>query len=386
MNTILNNVVKYTLKVVLSVVPIVLILMGLIYLFTTIYIFPPSLPFSGNHIYNPYQELPDSSFKANFHAHSKAWKGITHGGNTEKEIFDAYIERGYDVATISNYHNISTYAKDKTDLYFPGYEHGYNILKSHYLVINAENVSFFDFPMWQSSSHQQYVLNKIKEKNKFVAIAHPKFGGGRSLEDMQKLVNYDFTEVLNHYRVSDEYWDHGLSAGRLSWIIGNDDIHATSDDPIFRIWNIIHANERNQDIIMSSLKAGKNYAIESYNTQTENLLLSCQMKDSVTFAIRLRNIADSIQIIGQGGNLKKSVIQSDTIQYSFQHDDSYLRVVVHNSQSRLYLNPLVRYDGFALPYDVAKELKVDQVATWSIRASIFMGILLLLYMVKSIWI
>ena len=95
--------------------------------------------------------------------------------------------------------------RSKIDIYIPCYEHGYNILKSHCLGIGVDEVSKFDYPLLQASSHQQQVINNIKSKNGFVTMAHPDFGGGRDFDNMKDLVNYEFTEVLNHYRISDEY-------------------------------------------------------------------------------------------------------------------------------------------------------------------------------------
>ena len=44
--------------------------------------FPEDRPFTGNLWYNPYENLKDSWLKANFHAHSKSWLGMTHGNRS----------------------------------------------------------------------------------------------------------------------------------------------------------------------------------------------------------------------------------------------------------------------------------------------------------------
>ena len=139
---ILKGFLKFIVVLILSL----LFIGSLFYINTTIYNFPEPQPFSGDSIFNPYQNLPDSTFRANFHAHSIAWKGVTNGHNTEKDIFDSYTKEGYDIAGISNYHSISSYAEKHTDLYVPMYEHGYNIFKAHFLSINSNEVSYFDFP------------------------------------------------------------------------------------------------------------------------------------------------------------------------------------------------------------------------------------------------
>ncbi|CAN0249729.1 unnamed protein product, partial [Chrysoparadoxa australica] len=187
-------------------------------------------------------------------------------------MFEAYIDRGYDMPGISNYHSISTYGKDRIDIYIPCYEHGYNILKSHCLGIGVDEVSKFDYPLIQSSSHQQKIIENIKAKNGFVTMAHPKFGGGRDFDNMRDLTYYEFTEVLNHYRISDEYWDAALSAGRLTSIMGNDDTHDIINEPTFRIWNVIHSEVRHADSILAAMRLGKNYGVWSHNELWDNKL------------------------------------------------------------------------------------------------------------------
>ena len=70
---ILKGFLKFIVVLILSL----LFIGSLFYINTTIYNFPEPQPFSGDSIFNPYQNLPDSTFRANFHAHSIAWKGVT---------------------------------------------------------------------------------------------------------------------------------------------------------------------------------------------------------------------------------------------------------------------------------------------------------------------
>ena len=151
----LKKIFRFIIKTVLVAIVLVVFVVSIFYINTTIFNFPEPEAFSGDKVFNPYQNLPDSSYRANFHAHSVAWKSVTNGHNTEKDVFDGYTERGYDIAAISNYHKISTYAKTRTDLYVPAYEHGYNIFKSHCLSINSPKVSYFDYPLYQLKSHKQ---------------------------------------------------------------------------------------------------------------------------------------------------------------------------------------------------------------------------------------
>jgi len=374
-----NFLAKLFIVTILSI----LFIASLFYLPTSFFDFPDTKPFLGHYIYNPYQSHADNLFRANFHAHSKAWKGITDGNDTEQELFDAYTQHGYDIASISNYHSISKYAQSRTDLYIPAYEHGYNILKSHYLVINAEDVSYFDFPLFQTTSHQQKVIHQIQKKNKYIAIAHPRFGGGRTFENMHHLVGYDFTEVLNHYRVSDDFWDEGLSAGKLSWVLGNDDIHNVTTDPSFKMWNMIYSANRHPDSIMINMKRGCHYAVQSYNGKSDNTFLSCNKINDSTFYLKFLNAADSIQWIGQGGLVKKTIIQSDSSTYTFVPADTYIRAVAFNGNSRILLNPLLRYDGHIVPFASTLKASENTVKTWSARTVIALLSLSFLFLIRK---
>tara|TARA_R110002072_G_scaffold302402_1_gene485100 strand:+ start:25303 stop:26433 length:1131 start_codon:yes stop_codon:yes gene_type:complete len=372
------------MKIILSLVVFVFLFASIFYINTTIYNFPEPEAFSGDTIFNPYENLPDSSYRANFHAHSVAWKSVTNGHNTEKDLFDGYTERGYDIAGISNYHKISVYAKPMTDLYVPVYEHGYNIFKSHYLAINSPTVSYFDYPLYQLTSHKQKIIENIKENGAMIAMAHPKFAGGRSFSDMQHLVGYEFTEVLNHYRISEEYWDEALSAGRLTWIMGNDDTHDIVNEATFRIWNIIHSDVRHPDSVMQAMKQGQNYAISSKNELCDNLLESCSLVDS-TISIRLTNLADSIVLKGQNGKVVHKVINSDSINYSFKATDSYVRMVAYNANSHLYMNPILRIEGASVPLNSHVKAEVNFIKTWLFRIVAFFVSLTLLFLIKRIW-
>lgn len=377
----LKKTLRFLLKTVLLIIVFVVFVASIFYINTTIYNFPVPKSFSGEKLFNPYQNLPDSSYRANFHAHSVAWKSVTNGHNTEKDVFDGYTERGYDIAAISNYHKISTYAKTRTDLYVPAYEHGYNIFKSHYLSINSPKVSYFDYPLYQLTSHKQKIIENIKENGAIVSMAHPKFAGGRSFEDMRHLVGYEFTEVLNHYRISDEYWDQALSAGRLTWIMGDDDTHDILKEPTFRIWNIIYSNYRQPDSIMNAMKMGMNYGIASLNQECDNDLVSCQLENENTINIHFTNKADSILITGQNGKVLKTVYDSDSINYQFQKNDTYARAVAYNVNSDLYMNPILRYDGVKVPLNVNVKAEPSFIKTWIFRilAVLFSLSMLLLF-------
>ena len=357
---------------------------SLFYLPTVIYDFPPERPFAGDSIYNPYENLPDSVYRANFHAHTVAWKGVTNGHNTEKDIFDAYTKRGYAVAGISNYHKISRYAEGKTALFIPIYEHGYNILKSHYLSMNPDGVSYFDFPLFQLSSHQQKIIENLKKHHAFVAMAHPKFGGGRTFGNMRDLVNYDFTEVLNHYNTAAEYYDQALSAGRLTWILGDDDTHDIYEEASFQRWTMVFSPARNVNAVLQSMKYGKHYAVLSRDQSFKNRFIACKSVGKDTFECVFESPLDSILCIGQNGKVRQVALNTNRVRYAFAPRDTYIRILAKDTNTEFYLNPLVRYDGVRVPLNTYLRAEINGVKTWLFRSGILLVSLLSVLLIRKI--
>ncbi len=359
----------FLLRFLASVLLFSILLIGIQYLTTTIYDFEDPKPFSGNHWLNPYQTVGNQRIKANFHAHSCAWRSLTYGKNTPEKMRRAYQEKGYDIAAISNYFCLDTTGKQNDPLYIPVYEHGLNVFKSHCLVLNPEHVSWCDYFLYQSTSHQQTVIEGIKKNKGIVAIAHPEFNHGRSLNDMKYLKHYDLVEVLNHFRISDEHWDMALSNGKLGYLLANDDSHSTEKDEMGRVWTVILAPEKNKQQALNSLLSGKAFGVYTLYNRCENNFVSCELKtDSID--VRFAIPADTILFIGQGGKVKQKTTYSDRAVYKLQKDDTYIRVIAKNAESYIYLNPVTRYDGTNAKASLsAMQLpKENKLQTWLFRA------------------
>ena len=68
----------------------------------------------------------------------------------------------------------------------PAYEHGYNIGKHHQLAIGARKVDWVDFPIWQSRSHLQFIINRVAATADLVAIVHPESRNAYDDDDLQR--------------------------------------------------------------------------------------------------------------------------------------------------------------------------------------------------------
>lgn len=351
------------------------------YATTTIYEFEKPKPFWGNQWHNPYQVLDSTRIKANFHAHSCAWKSVTYGSNSAEKLTTCYKEKKYGIAAISNYFCIDTVGKRNNPLYVPVYEHGLNIFKSHCLVLNAKKVSYYDYFLFQSTSHQQKVIEQIKSLNGIVAIAHPKFCGGRSLDDMKCLMHYDLIEVLNHFRISDGYWDEALSAGRLAYLVANDDSHSADKDEMERAWTVIFSQEKNRKSALKALLAGKAVGVYTEYNTCENTFEKCQLSND-TIKVNFAIPADTIFFIGQGGSVKHAVVKSDHASYKLKASDTYIRIVAKNNESKIYLNPIIRYNG-KIPLNSLRVPKEKMLQTWLFRALV---LVILYFPLRGFWI
>lgn len=305
-----------------------------------------NLPFSGDLFYNPYQDFPLKTLKANFHAHSKAWFNLTDGIQDEQIIYDHYKKNGYDIISLSNYQKISD-DRSSPD-YIPVYEHGYNITKTHQLVINSPKVCFSDFSLFQNYHTRQQVINVLKESGGLVALAHPDLLLGYSKSDMKYLKGYDFIEVLNNFRISADLWDEALTDGYPAWLLADDDCHDISDPGFtFTKWTRIGSVSRNKTDILNALKRGCHYGVSSPHHSEVNFLDSCKVYGN-ELRVYFRQKADRITFISDDGNIVKEVENEAFARYMIQRDNSYVRVMARNGSELIYLNPIIRYNGYSL--------------------------------------
>ncbi len=323
----------------------------IIYLPCEIYNFKPVQKFSGNHLYNPYRNFSGEWQKTNFHAHSIAWDGFTNGKQSPQVIINSYKQKGYDYACVSNYESLVK--EDEQPNSINVYEHGYNISKTHHLVIMPQKVCYEDFPLFQFASSKQFIINKLNVDAKVVALPHPDIRNGYTDKDLKKLTGYNLMEVLNHSCTSQCKWDVALSAGKPVWIIGDDDTHnAFNIKQTFTNWTMINCNEHNKDSVVTNLANGNAYAVKGKNAFNDNSLLNVKV-DSLNVLVQLQNNADSIKLIGQNGVLRKTFFNTNKVAYTFTNSDTYIRTVVYNKASTMYLNPVIRYNGKLKPQNIS---------------------------------
>jgi hypothetical protein len=313
--------------------------------------------FNGSNFYNAYEGSNEKMIlKANFHAHSKKWGGITFGNLSEEELYELYQGLGYDIIGISDYMHINRKFKDSTG-FMPIYEHGINLTKTHQLVIGASRVSWSDQPFYQGFHQKQSNINHLKKKGGLIALAHPGLSNGYKMSELRKLAGFDLIEVLNQGKRYDRYWDEVLSTGYPIFAIGNDDFHLLREKDYARNLTLVFSDSNHQHDILSALSKGSMMVVklpyyDSIDFQTRKTIIS-NLPQLTDFSIRKDTLnvsfnkkVQSFRFIRQKGEMVDCASNQSAAVYGFKKSDQYIRVVaVFEDGIEILLNPVYRYQN-----------------------------------------
>lgn len=336
------------------------------YAWGPVYQFPPAQPFTGTQLWNPYASRTGTWQRANLHAHGHAWGGVTSGVQTDQEVVDRYHELGYSVAGVSDYQRIAAHHGVQT---LPVYEHGFNAGKNHQLAIGAHAVDWFDFPLWQTWSNQQYVIDRVGSKADLVGLNHPSSRGAYDTDSLRALTGYHLIEVANGPFTAEDVWDAALTAGRPVWAMANDDTHDLRDQRrSAAAWNMIDASTASTADIVSALRSGRTYAVVRTGSpeQGNTTKLAALSVEDGTVRVSLDGAPSTVEFIGRDGARLHTETSTTTAQYTFRDADPYVRTIVRAPAATLFLNPVVRWNGVSLP---SPRATVSEAATWLQRAA-----------------
>ena len=316
------------------------------YLFCPSFSFNSPQPFSGASFYNPYDSIDAHDWKkCNFHAHTNAWHGMTHGRGTAKDVYHVYDSMNYAVHCVSDYQSINkTYANSPG--YIPAYEHGYNTGKTHQLVLGGEKVEWIDYFFPQSLNNKQDVLNHLAGSQNIVVVNHPSSFHGYNASDFKYLRNYNCMEVLSPYAISTACWDTALSNGKPVFIVGNDDEHNIfSKNSVGRMCTFINASSTDQRTVLNALKKGKSYGMILENCGQQHPVLNSLKLKGDTMLVEMSEQADQISFVGQNGKLLAKNKNIFSATYIIKPGDRYVRTVIeYGSGAGIFLNPVFRYN------------------------------------------
>ena len=351
---------KKKLLLILLSVPLVGISWLLVdqYVFCPTFSFPATKPFSGNNIYNPYQDIDSIDVVVgNFHAHSRIWKGLTNGVGDASDIWRRYDSMGYRFHAVSQYHYIDSFEQNAVN-YIGAYEHGLNLKKTHQLVLGAKHVVWKDYFFPQTIDNKQQIIEKIAEDpNVIIVLNHPGMRNGYKANDFKKLFNYDFIEILNPQAQSFAQWDSALSNGHAVFGLADDDVHDVFNNEIIgRYYNIIYSSHGSKEGLINALRKGSAISVWAPEIKTQSLEdkknkieENKKILQSVYFirdslSLQFSKKMDTVKLIGNHGKLIKSEHAVASFSYKLLSDDSYVRVeYVSYDGTRFYMNPFFRF-------------------------------------------
>ena len=327
------------------------------YLLCPHYSFTDPRSFHGEKIVNPYADANFNDVStANFHAHTKSWGGLTNGKGSSSDVWQRYDSLGHTFHAVSQYHKIDSFNKEKQN-YVPVYEHGYNLKKTHQLVIGAKRVVWKDYIFPQTLHNKQFILHEMaKDTNNLVVLNHPAVRSGYDVNDLKLLHYYDHIELLNPSAQSFAHWDTALTAGKKIFVVGNDDNHNIfNDNAIGRFTTLIFGAASDSKKMIDRMKKGQSVAVwlpqihnetlESKRSKLLNLrslISGISLIDSM-LAINLSKPVAEIRVIGHHGKLKLKQGNISSLTFPFSQNDAYLRVELYlEDGTKLYLNPIFR--------------------------------------------
>lgn len=349
------------------------------FLYGPVYSFPDPAPFSGQVWFNPYKNVDGTAWKlGNFQVQSDAWSGVTNGrANTPERIFEVYKELGYDIITISDYMSINPFTTEDRPL-VRVYEHGYGAFKTHQVCLGAQSVTSLDYPLYQTRSNKQHIIDRLSAECQAVAIAHPSLRNAYSFDDMARLTGYSLVEASSKFRMSMAHWDAALSGGKPVWILSNDDAHDLNKPWEYgRNGTMVHTTSLEEEAVVQALVSGRAYAYlpgtgenANHGQKVAHLthrpeLKGCQIVDDslqIAATIPIRKA----RFIGQDSDtLKTDVCGGEgcaSVAFRLKPEHTYVRAEVELTNGDVFLlNPVIRtHDG--LPPQVA-QAQVNRPAT-----------------------
>lgn len=308
----------------------------------------------------------------NLHAHAHAWGGLTNGRGTNADVRARYRALGYDLGITSNYFAPGEPAGASE---LTAYEQGFNLNKTHLMVLGTPRVEWLDMPFGESASQKQMRIDRIVRDGGLPIVLHPELRAGYTLRDLRRLTGYPAMEVVSHFGDALEYWDAALTAGRLVWAVGDDDAHNIADsNQVGRAWTMIAAPNTSRDAVLRAIRDGRTYAVQGRNGQATVKLVSLSTHGD-TLIVRTGGSLATISFVGRGGRELGWSERTHDARFVLPRTEPYARVVVRSVWTTLYLNPIVRAEAGAPALLVAG---VDDAATDVQRVTSLACLLLLL--------
>lgn len=346
-----------------------------------IYETPIVVEFSGDHVWNPYQDVDFSTtIKANFHAHTVF---DTREEYTRSEFESVYSDAGYDYIGVAN-HNFITADLPHRKNYIPTYEHGWNANNYHILVLDAKTNDIVDAPfLFTAQNQMQWTINRLRDDAQLLSLNHPERLRFANKDNYKNLRGYDLMEA--NYNNDRAVWDQVLMQGNYIPLLSSDDAHSITNlaGPLQRAYTVVFSQDNDDDII-ESIKNATSYGVigRGQRLGEKHPKFKTISVSSDTLWVKLDQAPRSINFISNA-QIIKSISDTSVAVLPISDIQNYVRIEVIYDSVTLVSNPLV-WSNVARPI----ALPVPNVdILWTILNSVLWGILTfaVLYAMFKLW-
>lgn len=294
----MSSAIKVLLCIVIVIIALISAFYVVLYLSVPSYSFKEPTAFTGDFIYNPYQDVKKNR-----------WQYLDFRGDST----------------------------DRAGI--PVYEYGYGFSSTRYLCINYKTKRKIDYPFFQNIHFKQYNIDCLCNDCSLVVLAHP--SKGFKLRDMRYLDHYRMLEVISPYGRAFDYCDLALSSGHRVSIIGSTGL---ANNDAFICKTVVNVENKDKKGIIKSLESGGFYVIYyKYENKNVPFLKELSLKGDTLSVLASQQI-EEVRFIGQNGELKESLNNVNQGDYLFKDNDTYIRTeLTFADGTEIYLNPVVRH-------------------------------------------
>jgi len=306
---------------------------------------PRAAPPAGAEWINPYAGSEGEWLLANLHCHSSRYEGTLSANALAAE----YRRRGYDVLAIQDHQLITDVTEVPLGLLIlRGYEHGANISKVHFGVLEPTDYHWDWLPLRQTESQLRWISALLSHGAGFLQLNHPacRYPSPITADAVIGMPGLDALELTGSWGCSNPdfgalaLWDDLWSRGRRLWVTGSDDSHAP---PTIGTASTLVYARRDKASVLAALRSGRTIAVHRTPQETHLSPEYVTWNDSgLTIAFALP--ADRIAVLGPGREIFAQAFDVNRLSVPRKTLEMllYFRIEYQRAGARYYLNPLYR--------------------------------------------
>lgn len=308
---------------------------------------PAVLPERGEGWRNPYAKLapPSKWLLANFHVHSSRWEGEL----SPEELVKTYRDKGYDVLAISD-HQLITHPKLAPPgmLLLSSYEHGANIAKVHFGVLEPHSYYWDWLPLRQTPRALRWISDTLSDSARFLVLNHPScaYPAPMKIDDIAGMPAVGAIELISHWACGDPafgnlgIWDELWRRGKRIWATGGDDSHHRST--IGAGATFVFA-EPTRDGVIAALHEGAMVAVGTPLGGPRALPVSVTLGNGAWRLVLDTDVDEITAVSGKGPIVKAARAREIFVPESQLAGETFLRFEYKSGSAHYYLNPVSRY-------------------------------------------